>query len=45
MEFPKTHVELVDFGTSDLTISKQITGGPASINSNTITFNLETQFD
>ena len=36
---PKSNVELVDFGTSDLTISKQITGGPTSINSSTITFN------
>ena len=30
-ELPKTDVELVDFGTSDLTISKQITGGPTNI--------------
>ena len=38
-ELPKSNVALVDFGTSDLTISKQITGGPTNINNNTITFN------
>ena len=38
-ELPKSDVESVDFGTSDLTISKQITGGPTNINNNTITFN------
>jgi len=38
-ELPKSDVELVDFGTSDLTISRQITGGPTNISSNTITFN------
>ena len=38
-ELPKSDVALVDFGTSDLTISKQITGGPTNINNSTITFN------
>ena len=38
-ELPKSDVQLVDFGSSDLTISKQITGGPTNINSSTITFN------
>ena len=38
-ELPKSDVAQVDFGTSDLTISKQITGAPTSINSSTITFN------
>ena len=38
-QLPKSDVEFVDFGTSDLTISKQITGGPTNISNNTITFN------
>ncbi|GIR49856.1 MAG: hypothetical protein CM15mP58_19530 [Burkholderiaceae bacterium] len=38
-ELPKSDVAQVDFGTSDLTISKQITGGPTNISNNTITFN------
>ena len=38
-ELPKSDVSLVDFGTSDLTISKQITGGATNISNNSITFN------
>ena len=38
-QLPKSDVEIVDFGSSDLTISKQITGAPTNISSNTITFN------
>ena len=38
-ELPKSNVSLVDFGNSDLTIAKQITGGPTNINSSEITFN------
>ena len=38
-ELPKSDVAQVDFGTSDLTISKQITGGPTLISNNSITFN------
>ena len=38
-ELPKSNVSLVDFGNSDLTIAKQITGGPTNINNSEITFN------
>ena len=32
LNYQKINVSFVDFGTSDLTISKQITGGPTNIN-------------